>query len=183
MKYELFEDLPVWQVAADLAAKLFEWTIHRAFRGKGDLANQLQRAALSISNNIAEGFERGTTNELLNYLYIARGSAGEVRSMLCVMERMPGFDDIKSEICELKQTCESISRQIRGWTQSLQNSDIEGQRHLNDQSRAEYNSQKRKQAANEEHRRWQAEFEEKLKSTALERYQRTGEQDRPTEDS
>ena len=47
MKYERFEDLPVWQVAADLAAKLFEWTIHRAFRGKGDLANRMQRATLT----------------------------------------------------------------------------------------------------------------------------------------
>ena len=183
MKYERFEDLPVWQMAADLAAKLFEWTLHPAFRGKGDLANQIQRAALSISNNIAEGFERGTTNELLNYLYIARGSAGEVRSMLCVMQRMPGFDDLSSETCDLKQTCESISRQIRGWAQSLQNSDIEGQRHLNDQSRTRYNSQKSKQGASEEHRRWQADFEEKLKSTALERRRRTGEQELPTEET
>jgi len=41
-----------------------------------------------ISNNIAEGFERGSTTELIHFLYIARGSAGEVRSMLCVIERM-----------------------------------------------------------------------------------------------
>ena len=75
MKYDRFEDLPGWQVAADLAAKMFEWTQHPFFRGKGDLANQIQRATLSISNNIAEGFERGSTKELLNYLYIARGSA------------------------------------------------------------------------------------------------------------
>ena len=88
MKYERFEDLPVWQAAADVAAKMFGWTAQAWFRGKGDLANQLQRSALSISNNIAEGFERGTTNELLQFLYIARGSAGEVRSMLGVMERM-----------------------------------------------------------------------------------------------
>jgi four helix bundle protein len=98
MKYERFEELPVWQVAADLAAKMFDWTQHGSFRGKGDLANQLQRAALSISNNIAEGFERGTTKELLSFLYIARGSAGEGRKMLCVMDRMNGFADLRSEI-------------------------------------------------------------------------------------
>lgn len=170
MKYDRFEDLPVWQVAADLAAKMFEWTQHPSLRGKGDLANQLQRAALSISNNIAEGFERGTTKELLNYLYIARGSAGEVRSMLCVMERMQGFGDLSSEISNLKQTCESISRQIRGWTNSLQNSDIEGQRHLNDQSRVKYESRKRKEAYDEEQRRWRADFEAKLKSDAVVRH-------------
>ena len=47
--------------------------------GSRSLQDQLERAALSVSNNIAEGFERGTTNELLAFIYIARGSAGEVR--------------------------------------------------------------------------------------------------------
>ena len=91
MTYDRFEDTPVWQAAADLAAAVFDWVEHPAFRGKGDLADQLQRAALSISNNIAEGFERGTTNELLQFLYYARGSAGEVRSMLGVMNVRPAF--------------------------------------------------------------------------------------------
>ena len=49
-----------------------------------------------ISNNIAEGFERSSTSELIHFLYIARGPAGEVRSMLCVMERMSAFDNLKS---------------------------------------------------------------------------------------
>ncbi|MCA9009558.1 MAG: four helix bundle protein [Planctomycetaceae bacterium] len=135
MKYERFEDLPVWNAAAELAVQMFEWTSHSWFRGKGDLANQLQRAALSISNNVAEGFERGTTNELLQFLYIARGSAGEVRSMLCVIERMNAPEDLRSEISNLKSNAEGISRQLRGWANSLQNSDITGQRHLNDQSK------------------------------------------------
>ncbi len=102
MKYERFEDLPVWQAAADAAAKMFQWTTLPWFRGKGDLCNQLQRATLSISNNIAEGFERGTTNELLQFLYIARGSAGEVRSMLSVMERMDEVTNLKSQISNLR---------------------------------------------------------------------------------
>ena len=95
MTYDRFEDTPVWQAAADLAAAIFDSVEHPAFRGKGDLADQLQRAALSISNNIAEGFERGTTNELLQFLYYARGSAGEVRSMLGVMERQ--MSDFRSQ--------------------------------------------------------------------------------------
>lgn len=145
MKYERFEDTPVWQAAADLAAAVFDWVEHPAFRGKGDLADQLQRAALSISNNIAEGFERGTTNELLQFLYYARGSAGEVRSMLGVMERAAHFRDLKPQIVKFKSQCESISRQIRGWTNSLQNSDIRGQRHLNDQSRRAYENRQRRE--------------------------------------
>lgn len=143
MKYERFEDLPVWKAAADLAVQIFAWSSHAWFRGKGDLANQLQRAALSISNNIAEGFERGSTNELLQFIYIARGSAGEVRSMLCVIELMGGTPDLKSQISDLKSLSEGISWQLRGWANSLQNSDIAGQRHLNDQSKRVYDCRNR----------------------------------------
>jgi four helix bundle protein len=53
---------------------------------------------LSVSNNIAEGFERGTTNELLAFIYIARGSAGEVRSMLTLLLRRKWAAHLKSEI-------------------------------------------------------------------------------------
>lgn len=76
MTYQRFEDVPVWQAAIVLAERIFGLTADRAFAGHGDLANQLQRAGLSISNNIAEGFERGTTGELVTFLYYARGSAG-----------------------------------------------------------------------------------------------------------
>ncbi|MDA1230712.1 MAG: four helix bundle protein [Planctomycetota bacterium] len=143
MKYERFEDLPVWQAAADLAVQVFQWSSHAWFRGKGDLANQVQRAALPVSNNIAEGFERGSTNELLQFLYIARGSAGEVRSMLCVVERMDGPENSRSQISNLKSLSENISRQLRGWANSLQSSDIPGQRHLNDQSKRTYDNRHR----------------------------------------
>lgn len=143
MKYERFEQLPVWRAALDLARRVFRLTDHKSCRLKGDLANQLEHAALSISNNVAEGFERGTTAELLTFLYYARGSAGEVRSMLVLGERLAYFDDLKSEISALKSLAESTSRQLRGWTDSLQNSDIQGQRHLNEDTRAEYDRQNR----------------------------------------
>ncbi len=82
MRYKRFEDLPVWNAAMELALRVYTLTRDRFFSQSGDLRDQLRRAALSVSNNIAEGFERGSTAELLAYLYIARGSAGEVRSML-----------------------------------------------------------------------------------------------------
>ncbi|MCL6503950.1 MAG: four helix bundle protein [Pirellulales bacterium] len=82
MKYERFEQLPLWKAAADLAERVYAATRHRFFAQPSDLRDQLRRAALSVSNNIAEGFERGSIAELLAFLYIARGSAGEVRSML-----------------------------------------------------------------------------------------------------
>jgi four helix bundle protein len=135
MKYTRFEELPVWQAAIALAERVFPLMQRPAFRGFGSLCNQLERATLSISNNIAEGFERGTTQELINFLYIARGSAGEVRSMLCLLERLHDFKDLKSEISDLKSKAESISRQLRGWADSLQNTPIKGPRHLTDKVR------------------------------------------------
>ena len=130
----------------DLAEKAFRLTEHKSFSYKGDLRSQLQRPALSVCNNIAEGFERGTTQELLTFLYIARGSAGEVRSMLLLCERLPYFVDLKSQISDLKSQAESVSRQLRAWADSLQNSDIEGQRYLTDRSRTEHEKKKRAEA-------------------------------------
>src|SRR5579864_2055692 len=115
MKYERFEDLPVWKGASDLALRIVGLGEKAPLRRHRSLRDQVERAASSVSNNIAEGFERGTTNELLSFLYIARGSAGETRSMLCLMERIEGFSDLKSEISNLKSLAESISRQLRGW--------------------------------------------------------------------
>ena len=98
MTYSRFEDLPVWKEAIRLAEDVYNMTESRDWRGSHSLRDQLERAALSVSNNIAEGFERGTTNELLAFIYIARGSAGEVRSMLCFLERRKGYDNFKSQI-------------------------------------------------------------------------------------
>jgi four helix bundle protein len=135
MTYERFEQLPVWQAGMTLTERVFKLTEDKSFNYKGDLRSQLQRAALSVPNNVAEGFERGTTQELLTFLYIARGSAGEVRSMLCLLERLPYFGHLKSEISDLKSVAESISRQLRAWADSLQNSPITGQRYLTEKGR------------------------------------------------
>ncbi len=143
MKYERFEDLPVWNAAIELGLKVFALTERDTFNRQGDLRSQIRRAALSVSNNIAEGFERGSTSELLSFLYIARGSAGEVRSMLVFSERLPWAGDLKSQISDLKSLAESCARQLRGWADSLQNSDIKGQRHLNDAPRKQYDQRKR----------------------------------------
>ncbi len=68
MKYSRFEELPVWKDAIDLASQVYSLTRDHLFMQSGDLCDQLRRAALSISNNIAEGFERGSTSELLAFL-------------------------------------------------------------------------------------------------------------------
>jgi four helix bundle protein len=135
MTYQRFEDLPVWNAAIELAEGCEDFLSVAKDRISWSKRDQLERASLSVSNNIAEGFERGTTNELLSFLYIARGSAGEVRSMLNYFERRPALKDFKSQISNLKSQAESCSRQIRAWAESLQNSPIKGQRHLNDATR------------------------------------------------
>ncbi len=86
-----FEDLPVWQDALRLAVRAFEISDSGYFKSQGDVRDQLQRASLSISNHIAEGWERGTKEELITFLYYARGSCAEVRSMIHFLraERLP----------------------------------------------------------------------------------------------
>jgi four helix bundle protein len=146
MKYNRFEDVPVWQAGIELTTRIFAITEDRSFRYKGDIANQIQRAALSVPNNIAEGFERGTTQELITFLYYSKGSAGEVRSICHVIDRLPAFDHLKSEISHLKSLAESISRQLSAWARSLQDSDIEGPRRLTDTRKAAYEQKKRADA-------------------------------------
>jgi four helix bundle protein len=159
MTYDRFEDLPVWKAAQDLGVEVYALVRYHPFTDQGDLRDQLRRASLSISNNIAEGFERGSTSELLMFLYIARGSAGETRSALRFANRLAergllgsGISDLRSQIRALIPHCESISRQLRKWADHLQSSDIKGPRHLNDAARNQYDQTRRLTA-----------FEEKLR--------------------
>jgi four helix bundle protein len=143
MTYKRFEDLPVWNEAMRLAHRVFDLTEDPKFKISFSLRDQIERSVMSISDNVAEGFERGTTNELLAFLYIARGSVGETRSKLCFMENRRRLADFKSEISNLKLLAESCSRQLRAWAESLQDSDIKGQRHLNSRTRQADEGRKR----------------------------------------
>ena len=140
--YKRFEDLPVWQCAAELFDECDDFLAEAPPQLRSSFRNQLERAVLSVSNNVAEGFERGTTNELLAFIYIARGSAGEVRSMLALLTRRPWATGLKPQLTKLIALAESCSRQLRGWADSLQNCDIPGPRHLNEQSRKDWQRKK-----------------------------------------
>jgi len=153
MQYKRFEDLPVWQDAAELARSMYEFTALDLFRRHPGLRDQLERAALSVSNNIAEGFERGTTNELLAFLYIARGSVGEVRSMMRVLERWEIFHNYRSQISEFIVRCERISKQLYGWIENLKNSEVSGQRRFDEKARNRYANKKEREEFLEELRR------------------------------
>jgi four helix bundle protein len=112
---------------------------HGALMSPG-FRHQLDRAALSISNNIAEGFERVTTNELLAFLAIARGSAGEVRSMLAVVKNRQKLKRMAALFQHIRESAESCSRQLTAWAGSIENSPIQGKRHLTPATRAARNA-------------------------------------------
>lgn len=171
MKYTRFEELPVWKSAIEFSLKIFEFTevAEKSFRGLGDTKNQIERAALSISNNIAEGFERGTTAELIYFLYISKGSAGESRSMLCLCERLSRFDNFKSEISNLKLRAESISKQLNGWLESLKNSDIKGTKFLTEKERKIYRQRKDLEEFDAEMKQYRIELSERLNRELEER--------------
>ena len=130
----------------ELAVAVFEMSAKGAFQGHPGLRDQIERAALSVSNNIAEGYERGTHDELLAFLYYAKGSAGEVRSMLSVMDRMGAFGDRRADVDHLRSLVLSASRQLAAWLESLKNSDAKGPRYNNDATRKAKDEVRRRDA-------------------------------------
>lgn len=85
MNFEKFEDIIAWQKAKELTLE-----IYRSFSIINDYSfrDQIQRASVSIMNNIAEGYERNSKKEFKYFLYIAKASAGEVRSMLYIAKEL-----------------------------------------------------------------------------------------------
>jgi four helix bundle protein len=88
MKIQGYRDLLVWQKAVDLIEEIYRLSRLLPPEERFVLSDQLRRAALSVSNNIAEGSGRGTTPDLRNFLSTARGSVKETESMLLVSERL-----------------------------------------------------------------------------------------------
>lgn len=105
-----FEDLRVWQEAEKLVRAIYGTTNRGPFAKDFPLRDQIRRAAISTMSNIAEGFERGTNREFLQFLHIAKGSNGELRSQLHVATGQGYLT--KEEFDVLHQTSEALSRQI-----------------------------------------------------------------------
>ncbi len=79
-----FEEIEAWQQARQLNRLIYRVTKTGRFSKDYELKNQIRRASISAMSNIAEGFERGGTNEFIHFLGIAKGSVGEVESQLYV---------------------------------------------------------------------------------------------------
>lgn len=82
MAFVKFEDIEVWGKSRDLALSVYRLTTDGAFRQDRGLCDQIRRAAVSISSNIAEGYARRGNKEFTKFLWIAKGSAAEVQSQL-----------------------------------------------------------------------------------------------------
>ncbi len=112
-----FEDLPAWQEARSLVRAIYQATDGGAFARDFGLRDQVRRAAVSIMSNIAEGFERGSNKDFCRFLYMAKGSAGEVRSLLHVALDLEYIDPSTHEAL-LKQAT-GLSRQTAGFIKYL----------------------------------------------------------------
>jgi four helix bundle protein len=112
-----FEDLIAWQKARVLTRRIYEITKETDMARDYGLSGQMQRAAVSIMSNIAEGFERGTSNEYHQFLVIAKASCGELRSQLYIAVDA-GYID-QSQFRELYTLAEETSRVISGLRASI----------------------------------------------------------------
>ena len=117
-----FEDIPVWKEARKLTKQIYYSAKMKPFCFDKGLVDQITRASVSVMSNIAEGIERGTTKELIYFLFIAKGSAGEVRCQLYVAEDQSYIAPDKAE--ELRYSARQISCQLNNWIKSLQSTDV-----------------------------------------------------------
>src|SRR3989344_5297955 len=110
MRIEKFEDIIAWQKSRELTL-----LIYSQFKGNRDFSfrDQIQRASVSIMNNIAEGFERMGNKEFKKFLYIAKGSCGEVRSMLYLALKLKYISD--KDFGQFSALSMEISRMLSGF--------------------------------------------------------------------
>jgi four helix bundle protein len=113
-----FEDLNVWQEARQLVNAIYESTKQRAFHDDFGLRDQIRRAAVSTMSNIAEGFERGTRKEFVQFLNIAKGSNGEVRSQLQVAMDQKYISE--KEFVALNEAAILLSRKLSAFIRYLE---------------------------------------------------------------
>lgn len=114
MQVTKFEDIIAWQKAKTLTSSIY--TMFRPNRDYG-FKDQIQRASVSIMNNIAEGFERKGNKEFRNFLYIAKGSCAEVRSMIYLAKELEYITNVRADV--LISNTEEIARLLSGFIKTL----------------------------------------------------------------
>ncbi|MDD5328156.1 MAG: four helix bundle protein [Phycisphaerae bacterium] len=123
---ESFEDLYIYQRARELANAVYKITKKNGFSRDFGLVDQIRRAAVSVLSNIAEGFERGSKTEFIQFLYIAKGSCGEVRAQLQIAQDQSYLQ--QDEYQGLYDLCKQINGMISNFIAHLQKTDYQGEK-------------------------------------------------------
>jgi four helix bundle protein len=126
-----FEDLKVWQKARELNQTIYQLSNKGAFDKDLGLKNQIRKAAISISSNIAEGFERNGNKEFCQFLFIAKGSAGEVRSQLYLAKDLEYIND--DEFSLTLNHILDISKMINGLIRYLKTTKLKGTKFMEEE--------------------------------------------------
>jgi len=116
-KINSFEDLEVWQKASDLAVYAYGITSIGKLAKDYSLKDQFQRASISISNNIAEGYEYDNNKDFIKFLRIAKGSTGEVRNLLIFFKRINYIT--KEDYGSMFDKAIVLSKQLRSFIKYL----------------------------------------------------------------
>ena len=119
-----FEDLAIFQKARELSKRVYDITKKEDFKRDYRFVAQIHTSAGSIMDNIAEGFERSGNKEFVNFLFIAKGSCGEVRSQL-IRANDVGYLT-PEEYDELYAECRKLSAGIMNFIKELKASDLTG---------------------------------------------------------
>jgi four helix bundle protein len=122
--FQSFEEIEAWQKARGLTREIYAVSNKGAFSKDFGMRDQIRRASVSIMSNIAEGFERGGTREFIQFLSMAKGSSGEVRSQLYVAVDQ-GYID-KETFEQLYALASEASRMITGLMKYLRKSNVKG---------------------------------------------------------
>ena len=127
-KAQKFEDLAIFQAARQLCKDIYAITKDGEFSRDSRFVQQIHASSGSVMDNIAEGFEREGNKEFVNFLYIAKGSCGEVRSQIIRASDI-GFID-KDTATRLYNDCMGLSKAISAFIKSIKSSDYRGSKHL-----------------------------------------------------
>ncbi len=122
-----FEEMPVWNKSRELVKFVYGITKSKEFSKDFSLTDQIRRAAVSAMSNVAEGFERGSNTEFIQFLYIAKGSCGEVRTQLYAALDQAYISS--EEFQSGKELCVDISGQLSGLIQYLKGLGLKGEKY------------------------------------------------------
>jgi len=124
-KISHFEELDIWKDAVKIGVQIYKLTEFGKLKNDFSAKDQLRRAAISISNNIAEGFEYNNNRSFLKFLLYSKGSAGELRSQLYVLKEAgildkDKFESLRSDLLKLSKSIEGFRKYLKDFEKKNQ---------------------------------------------------------------